>query len=148
MDLLALTIFAFGLPDWFAHFCRDLLTIIIFTDIILEKYGTDSCSVEDHGGFALNICRQVRNYFTISDHTFLVFPFEDLHMDFNMLYVCCCVTVCSTCLDFGGLDLISAAKESIGYNKIIKFAIDVATTNFYVGKLKSSAFPVQGLCKC
>jgi enolase len=35
---------------------------------------------------------------------------------------------------FSGLDLISAAKESVGYNRRIKFAIDVATTDFYVGK--------------
>ncbi|KAG2541883.1 cytosolic enolase 3-like [Panicum virgatum] len=62
-------------------------------DIILEKYGAESCNIGDHGGFAPNIS-------SISE----------------------------------GLDLVIAAIERAGYNGRIKLAIDVAATDFCVGK--------------
>ncbi|XP_066384494.1 cytosolic enolase 3-like [Miscanthus floridulus] len=62
-------------------------------DIILEKCGSDSCNIGDHGGFAPNIS-------SISE----------------------------------GLDLVIAAIERAGYNGRIKLAIDVAATDFCVGK--------------
>ncbi|WVZ56395.1 hypothetical protein U9M48_006934 [Paspalum notatum var. saurae] len=76
-------------------------------DIILEKYGSDSCNIGDHG-----------------------FPFGDLHMDFNMPYLC----YLSIFSISEGLDLVIAAIERAGYNGRIKLAIDVAATDFCIGK--------------
>ncbi|KAL5219152.1 hypothetical protein ABZP36_019836 [Zizania latifolia] len=62
-------------------------------DIILEKYGSDSCNIGDDGGFTPNIS-------SISE----------------------------------GLDLVIAAIDRAGYNGRIKLAIDVAATDFCIGK--------------
>ncbi|XP_006649808.1 cytosolic enolase 3 [Oryza brachyantha] len=62
-------------------------------DIILEKYGSNSCNIGDDGGFAPNIS-------SISE----------------------------------GLDLVIEAINRAGYNGRIKLAIDVAATDFCIGK--------------
>lgn len=97
----------------------------------MEKCGSDSCNIGDHGGFAPNISRQVRNN--------LLF-FYIIHFFFSQLRTNIWISICHiyvALLMFSiseGLDLVIAAIERAGYNGRIKLTIDVAATDFCVGK--------------
>ena len=134
MDLLALTNFAFRLLDYFAHFCRDLLTIIIFARYYLGEMWHRQlqhwrswwiCSKY------LQASEKLIYYFLI---THFLFSHLRTYIWISLCYMYVFVLLLFNMSGFSGLDLISAAKESVGYNRRIKFAIDVATTDFYVGK--------------
>ncbi|TVU47624.1 hypothetical protein EJB05_07230 [Eragrostis curvula] len=89
-------------------------------DIIVEKYGSESCNIGNDGGFAPNIFRQI---------LFLISPsgmWEPPYGSQNTLSFLFSISE--------SLDLVIAAIERAGYNGRIKLAINVAATDFCAGK--------------
>ncbi|KAH1211307.1 Cytosolic enolase 3 [Glycine max] len=88
--------------------------------VITEKYGAHNCNVGEDGGFAPNISRQAFYWISTAFENSLLLnttikPFH--FMGFRE-----------------ALDLVKEAISRTGYNEKIKIALDVAATNFCIGK--------------